>query len=151
MIKILNSNSINCIEKYFIINSERLYLANSLKEVLKKYPLEIRHLIFNQYLIPVAEIQDSVIKHLVIFDTRYLNKSTQNILIFCGDIQDDFLRKAIKIVNTNFYDLKKITIKFMENEINQDFQQYLKSSRFLEELNIKIGNKAMYQYSLFLN
>ena len=67
MIKILNSNSINCIEKYFIINSERLYLANSLKEVLKKYPLEIRHLIFNQYLIPVAEIQDSVIKHLVIF------------------------------------------------------------------------------------
>lgn len=38
----------------------------------------------------------------------------------------------------------------MENEINQDFQQYLKSSRFLEELNIKIGNKAMYQYSLFL-
>lgn len=150
MIKILNSNSINCIEKYFIINSERLYLANSLKEVLKKYPLEIRHLIFNQYLIPVAEIQDSVIKHLVIFDTRYLNKSTQNILILCGDIQDDFLRKAIKIVNTNFYDLKKIAIKFMENEINQDFQQYLKSSRFLEELNIKIGNKAMYQYSLFL-
>lgn len=107
MIQILNSNSMNSIIRYLMSHSNRLYLPDNLRMLLINFPVEIRHLIFSQYLLPVADIHDSKIHKLVLFDLRYLKPQVRNIYVMCGDIDDDFLLQSVKKIDDKLSCIKK--------------------------------------------
>lgn len=151
MIQILNSNSMNSIIRYLMSYSNRLYLPDNLRMLLINFPVEIRHLIFSQYLLPVADIHDSKIHKLVLFDLRYLKPQVRNIYVMCGDIDDDFLLQSVKKIDDKLGCIKKVSIRYMDNEINDYLDNQIKSSKFKEELKVNIGDDFLIQCDLFLD
>ncbi len=151
MIQILNSNSMNSIIRYLMSHSNRLYLPDNLRMLLINFPVEIRHLIFSQYLLPVADIHDSKIHKLVLFDLRYLKPQVRNIYVMCGDIDDDFLLQSVKKIDDKLSCIKKVSIRYMDNEINDYLDNQIKSSKFKEELKVNIGDDFLIQCDLFLD
>lgn len=91
MVRILNANNIVEIISYFKKNQKELYFSKKLDLLFTENHLQLRNMIFNQYIIPVAEIIDSNISKLALFDFRYCNKYSEFVVIMCGDINRDFL------------------------------------------------------------
>lgn len=106
-------------------------------------------MIFNQYIIPVAEIIDSNISKLALFDFRYCNKYSEFVVIMCGDINRDFLDECCIKLQKNDYSIKKMTVKFLLSDMDVNIMEMLRKENFDKELEVKMGDNTFYQFSLF--
>ena len=149
MVRILNANNIIEIISYFKKNQKELYFSEKLDLLFTENHLQLRNMIFNQYIIPVAEIIDSNISKLALFDFRYCNKYSEFVVIMCGDINRDFLYECRIKLQKNDYSIKKMTVKFLLSDMDVNIMEMLRKENFDKELEVKMGDNTFYQFSLF--
>lgn len=149
MVRILNANNIVEIISYFKKNQKELYFSKKLDLLFTENHLQLRNMIFNQYIIPVAEIIDSNISKLALFDFRYCNKYSEFVVIMCGDINRDFLDECCIKLQKNDYSIKKMTVKFLLSDMDVNIMEMLRKENFDKELEVKMGDNTFYQFSLF--
>lgn len=149
MIKILNANNMVKIIKYFNDNKAGVYFPENLESLLDENHLQLRNMVFNQFIIPIAEIADSNILKLALFDFRYYNTNSEFIVLMCGDIEKDFLDRCYKKLIDADYSIKKLTVKFLFSNVNENILDILNEENFDNELEIKIGSDVFYQFSSF--
>lgn len=149
MVRILNANNIVEIISYFKKNQKELYFSKKLDFLFTENYLQLRNMIFNQYIIPVAEIIDSNISKLALFDFRYCNKYSELVVIMCGNINRDFLDECCIKLQKNDYSIKKMTVKFLLSDMDVNIMEMLRKENFDKELEVKMGNNTFYQFSLF--
>lgn len=149
MVRILNANNIVEIISYFKKNQKELYFSKKLDLLFAENHLQLRNMIFNQYIIPVAEIIDSNISKLALFDFRYCNKYSEFVVIMCGDINRDFLDECCIKLQKNDYSIKKMTVKFLLSDMDVNIMEMLRKENFDKELEVKMGDNTFYQFSLF--
>lgn len=148
MIKILNTNKIVDILNYFKTNNE-IYFPKTLNSLLTDGHLQLRNLIFNQYIIPIAEMADSEIKKLALFDFRSYGEYTMYVLLMCGNIDKNFLEKCYKKILENNFKIKKISVRFLSSDLNSNIVDLLDLENFEKELEVKLGDNTFYQFSSF--
>lgn len=148
MIKILNANKIVDILNYFKTNNE-IYFPKTLNSLLTDGHLQLRNLIFNQYIIPIAEMADSEIKKLALFDFRSYGEYTMYVLLMCGNIDKNFLEKCYKKILENNFKIKKISVRFLSSDLNSNIVDLLDLENFEKELEVKLGDNTFYQFSSF--
>ena len=149
MVRILNANNIVEIISYFKKNQKELYFSKKLDFLFTENHLQLRNMIFNQYIIPVAEIIDSNISKLALFDFRYCNKYSEFVVIMCGNINRDFLDECCIKLQKNDYSIKKMTVKFLLSDMDVNIMEMLRKENFYKELEVKMGDNTFYQFSLF--
>lgn len=149
MVRILNANNIVEIISYFKKNQKELYFSKKLDLLFTENHLQLRNMIFNQYIIPVAEIIDSNISKLALFDFRYCNKYSEFVVIMCGDINRDFLDECCIKLQKNDYSIKKMTVKFLLSDMDVNIMEMLRKENFDKELEVKMCDNTFYQFSLF--
>lgn len=151
MIQVLNADKIKNIISYFLYSNSD-YCPNNLKELLSEHVDSLRNMIFHEYVLPVATIDDGKISKIVLFDMKDVNEKSRNIQIIGGNTEIDFLKESIKEMGAlyNIDNIKKVTVR-------GDYDDLLcialktKQDGFFPELDIQIGPFRFVQFSAYIS
>ncbi|WP_288230093.1 hypothetical protein [uncultured Faecalicoccus sp.] len=152
MIKLLNANKVVQIKHFFEkCNLSENYINLGVKYILENNIATYRHLIFRDILLPIADMNDSAIQNLVIFEIKKNNPDECSIKILSGSIKKAFLleavRKLFEIIDSQY--LRKIKITEWQSTI-KPVEKSIINSGFKLEYRYPLDGDALVQYSIKL-
>lgn len=149
--ELVNANKVTKIGKYLNDKYDNVFYPKKIEYIINNDMSILRNMIFNQMILPVAEIEKERITKMVLFDMRHVNSKTKNIVLLSGNIDKEFLVKAVRRVSQmdQRYVYNKITIKGERHDLSNVIQNLEKAS-FKKELEIPLLDQCFIQYSMEL-
>lgn len=150
--ELINANKVTKIGKYLNTETRKLLYPKKIEYIVNNDMSILRNMIFNQMVLPVAEIEKESFINIALFDMRCVNNKTKNIILLAGNIDKDFLIKAVKKVKQieQRYVYNKITIKGEKQDLNNILKDLINSG-FEKELEIPLDDQCFFQYSMELD